>query len=69
MPLTVGSEREGGTMSEERKSVRLAGRELDRTCHACAFFHNREEEYRLLLPFVKEGFGRREKAFQIVGTG
>ena len=56
-------------MSEERKSVRLAGRELGRTCHACAFFHNREEEYRLLLPFFKEGFDRGEKAFQIVDPG
>jgi hypothetical protein len=56
-------------MSEERKPVRLAGRELNRTCHACAFFHNREEEYRLLLPFVKEGLGRGEKAFQIVDPG
>jgi hypothetical protein len=56
-------------MSEERKPVRLAGRELNRTCHACAFFHNREEEYRLLLPFVKEGFGRGEKTFQLVAPG
>jgi DcmR-like sensory protein len=56
-------------MSEERKPVRLAGRELDGRCHACAFFHNREEEYRLLLPFVKEGFERGEKAFQLVDPG
>jgi len=69
MPLTAGGEREGGTMSEETRSVRLAGRELDRTCHACAFFHSREEEYRLLLPFFKEGLGRGEKAFQIVDPG
>jgi MEDS: MEthanogen/methylotroph, DcmR Sensory domain len=57
---------EGGTMTEERKPVRLAGRELDGRCHACAFFHNREEEYQLLLPFVKQGFERGDRAFQIV---
>jgi hypothetical protein len=35
-------------------------------CHACAFFHNREEEYRMLLPFVKEGFEHQDKIFQVV---
>ena len=53
-------------MSEEKKPVRLAGRELDRTCHACAFFHNREEEFRILLPFAREGFERGEKLFNAV---
>jgi hypothetical protein len=28
--------------------------ELASPCHACAFFHNREEEYRVLLPFTQE---------------
>jgi hypothetical protein len=32
----------------------------------CAFFHDREEEYRLLLPFVREGLEQRDKIFQIV---
>jgi hypothetical protein len=34
--------------------------------HVCAFFHSPDEEYRVLLPFVKEGFERSEKAFHIV---
>src|SRR5262249_39748514 len=34
--------------------------------HVCAFFHSHEEEYRVLLPFIKEGFERGEKAFRIV---
>jgi signal transduction histidine kinase len=46
--------------------VHLAGSELDRRCHACAFFHNRGEEYRALLPFVEEGFQHGDKLFQIV---
>ena len=34
--------------------------------HVCAFFQNREEEYKLLLPFIAEGFERGERAFHIV---
>jgi hypothetical protein len=30
-------------------------------CHVCAFFHDREEEYRVLLPFVQAGLQRGEK--------
>jgi hypothetical protein len=50
-------------------SVRLAGAPLDRSRHVCAFFHSREEEYRILLPYVKEGFGQGDKAFHIVEDG
>jgi MEDS: MEthanogen/methylotroph, DcmR Sensory domain len=34
--------------------------------HVCAFFHTQDEKYRVLLPFIKEGFDRGEKAFHIV---
>jgi hypothetical protein len=53
-------------MGQQNHSVTLAGSALKRRCHACAFFHDREEEYRLLLPFVREGFEQRDKIFQIV---
>jgi hypothetical protein len=53
-------------MGKQRRSVTLAGSAIKRRCHACAFFHHREEEYRLLLPFVKEGFEQEDKIFQIV---
>jgi hypothetical protein len=46
--------------------VTLAGSALKRQCHACAFFHDLEEEYRMLLPFLQEGFEQRHKIFQIV---
>jgi hypothetical protein len=39
---------------------------LDRSRHVCAFFHSREEEYRVLLPFIREGFEQGDKAFHIV---
>ncbi len=53
-------------MEKQRRSVTLAGSALEHRCHACAFFHSPEEEYRLLLPFVQEGFEPSEKIFQIV---
>jgi hypothetical protein len=53
-------------MSTEREPARLAGAELARGCHACAFFHSSEEEYRILLPFMKDGSERGDKLFHIV---
>ena len=48
------------------KQVRLAGSVLDRSRHVCAFFHSKEEEYRVLLPFIKQGFEHGDRAFHIV---
>ncbi|HSP35159.1 MAG TPA: MEDS domain-containing protein [Thermoanaerobaculia bacterium] len=39
---------------------------LDRARHVCAFFHAREEEYRVLMPFIAEGFAHGDRAFHIV---
>lgn len=56
----------GGTSGETAQPIRLAGSVLDAKRHVCAFFHSPDEEYRVLLPFIKEGFERGEKAFHIV---
>ena len=56
-------------MMNERKEVRLAGKALDRRRHVCAFFNSKDEEYRVLLPFIKEGFDHGQKAFHIVKDG
>ena len=48
------------------KQVRLAGSVLDRKRHVCAFFHRKEEEYRVLLPFIREGCEQGDRAFHIV---
>ena len=53
-------------MGGQNRSVTLAGWPVKHRCHACAFFHDREQEYRLLMPFVKEGFEQDDKMFQIV---
>jgi hypothetical protein len=39
---------------------------LDAQGHVCAFFHSVEEEYVVLLPFIKEGLERGERVFHIV---
>jgi hypothetical protein len=53
----------------QHKNVRLAGTTLDRSRHVCAFFNSKEEEYRVLLPFIREGFEQHDKAFHIVEDG
>jgi len=39
---------------------------LGRARHVCAFFNTKDEEYRVLLPFIKEGIEQGDKAFHIV---
>jgi hypothetical protein len=46
--------------------INFAGSTLDKYRHVCAFFHSADEEYRVLMPFIKEGIERRQKAFHIV---
>ena len=53
-------------MDGQIETVRLAGSVLHRSRHVCAFFHKKDEEYQVLLPFVKEGFEQGHKAFHIV---
>jgi hypothetical protein len=55
-----------GLSAETSQPIRFAGSELHAQRHVCAFFHNPDEEYAVLLPFIKDGFDRGEKAFHIV---
>jgi hypothetical protein len=48
------------------EQVHLAGSLLDRKRHVCAFFHTKDEEYQVLMPFILEGFENGDKAFHIV---
>jgi hypothetical protein len=50
----------------QENSVRLAGAVLDRSRHVCAFFNTKEEEYRVLLPFMREGFDQGDRAVHII---
>jgi len=55
-----------GVSTESIRPIRFAGSVLGAQRHICAFFHSPDEEYRVLLPFIKDGFERGEKAFHIV---
>jgi hypothetical protein len=50
----------------QEQPIRFAGSILDARRHVCAFFHSADEEYRVLLPYIKDGFDRGDKAFHIV---
>ena len=56
----------GGVSTESSRPIRFAGSVLGAKRHICAFFHSPDEEYRVLLPFIKDGFERGEKSFHIV---
>ena len=53
----------------QKRTVHLAGSVLDRSRHVCAFFHSQDEEYEVLLPFIKEGFEHGDKAYHIIESG
>lgn len=46
--------------------ISLAGSQLDSVRHVCALFNSDEEEYRVLLPFIKDGFDCGDKAVHVV---
>jgi hypothetical protein len=46
--------------------ISFAGSQLSDARHVCAFFNNDEEKYRVLLPFIKDGFDRGDKAVHVV---
>ena len=56
----------GDAWNTSTRPMRLVRSVLSASRHVCAFFHSHEEEYRVLLPFIREGFARGEKAFHIV---
>ena len=53
-------------MKKGAAPIALAGSQLGSTRHVCALFNNEEEEYRVLLPFIKDGFTCGDKAVHIV---
>lgn len=46
--------------------ISLAGSALGEARHVCAFFNSDEEAYRVLLPFIKDGFECGHKAVHVV---
>jgi hypothetical protein len=56
----------GSKMTKSVPPISLAGSQLGAVRHICAFFSNDDEEYRVLLPFIKEGLERGDKSIQVV---
>jgi len=52
--------------TEVNRPIHFGGSTLDRRAHICAFFNNPDEEYRVLLPFVKEGLALGQKSVHTV---
>src|SRR6185369_15078634 len=46
--------------------IPFAGRQLDSVRHVCAFFNSDDEEYRVMLPFIRDGFACGDKAVHVV---
>ncbi len=51
---------------ESSRPIRLGGSVLGPPRHICAFFNSRDDEYRVLLPFIKDGLECGEKAVHTV---
>ena len=49
-----------------KRAISSAGCQLGDVRHTCAFFNSDDEEYRVQLPFIKEGFERGDKAVHVV---
>ena len=56
-------------MRKRTPPIPFAGSELGEFRHVCAFFNSDEEEYRVLLPFIRDGFILGEKAVHVVNPG
>jgi hypothetical protein len=74
MPTMFGScykrfKKEESPMKKSTAPVSFAGSQLDEVRHVCAFFNNEDEEYRVLLPFIKDGFLRGDKAVHVLNPG
>ena len=46
--------------------IPFAGSELGEYRHVCAFFNSPQEEYATLLPFVRDGLERGERAYHVL---
>ena len=53
-------------MNRSTRKVNLAGREIGCSAHACAFFHSEDQFYKVLMPFIRDGFAAGDRAVHIV---
>ena len=56
-------------MTKKTEPIRFAGSQLSENRHICAFFNSDEEAYRVLLPFISDGFACGDKAVHVINPG
>src|SRR5580698_9235622 len=56
-------------MKRAAAPISFGGSQLREPRHVCAFFNSDDEEYRVLLPFIKNGFECGDKAVHVVNPG
>jgi hypothetical protein len=56
-------------MKTNAAPIPFAGSQLGEVRHVCAFFNSANEEYRVLLPFIKDGFECGDKSVHVVNPG
>src|SRR5215475_10608990 len=70
MVAPTESRKSGRTLAAEpNHPFQLTGSMLGARPHICAFFNTPDDEYRALLPFIKEGLAIGEKAIHTVDPG
>jgi hypothetical protein len=62
----VAEDQEECSMKIAAPPIPFAGSQLNEVRHVCAFFKSNDEKYRVLLPFIKDGFQRGEKAIHVI---
>jgi len=66
MDPTDDAKLRGDASTESNQPIRFAGSVLGAQRHVCAFFSSPQEEYDTLLPFVRDGLERSERAYHIL---
>ncbi len=56
-------------MTKKTEPIRFAGSQLGENRHVCAFFNSGDEAYRVLLPFISDGFANGDKAVHVINPG
>ena len=54
-------------MSRAPRTITLGRATINCRCHVCAFFHSREDEYNVLMPFMLEGLLAGDTVIHILG--
>jgi hypothetical protein len=60
------NDREATEMAENEQTTHQAGPGLERYRHVCVLYNSTDEEFRVLRPFIADGFQKGDKAFHII---